>query len=661
MTQSERAGANGAGPTSAPSVASAAQAADVAASLRVGAQLLRVATAGSVDDGKSTLIGRLLHDTRSILEDQLESVARTSRERGDGRLDLALLTDGLRAEREQGITIDVAYRFFSTARRSFILADTPGHVRYTRNMVTGASLADVALVLIDARHGVREQSKRHLFIAATLRVPHVLACVNKMDLVDWSEETFARIGADFSACAQRVGVGDVTVIPISALMGDNVVERSQAMGWYDGPPLLQYLEELDVAGDQRDRHDARLPVQWVIRPHDDAHHDYRGYAGQVSGGVLRPGDEIEVLPSGARTRIARIDTFDGPLQEAFPPMAVTVLLEDELDISRGDVLCHPRARPAVSREIAATVCWMDERPARVGGRYLIKHTTRTTRAQLARIDSRIDVESLAPGDAHDALELNDIGQVLLRTAAPLIIDRYATNRATGSFILIDEASHATVAAGMITEDRPSAPRSPNVVWQQGAVRRMQRWAAIGQRGATVWFTGLPGSGKSTLAAGLEARLVARGRAAYLLDGDNLRHGLCGDLGFDAAARAENVRRAGEVARILVDAGAVALVSLVSPYAADREAVRARHETDELPFLEVWVDTPLEECERRDPKGLYRRARAGEIAGMTGIDDPYEPPSHADLTIAGNGELDAALHALEALLARRGVLSLPDAF
>jgi bifunctional enzyme CysN/CysC len=617
--------------------------------LEAPAELVRVATAGSVDDGKSTLIGRLLHDTRSILEDQLESVARTSRERGDGRLDLALLTDGLRAEREQGITIDVAYRFFSTARRSFVLADTPGHVRYTRNTVTGASSADVAVVLIDARHGVLEQSKRHAFIAATLRVPHVVACVNKMDLIGWDQTAFSTIAGEFREFAARLGIPDVTVIPVSALHGDNVVEPSEAAPWYAGPPLLAHLEEIDVEEDRRHLHDLRFPVQWIIRPHDDAHHDYRGYAGQVVGGVLRAGDEVEVLPAGTRTRVARIDTWDGPVDEAFPPMSVTVLLEDELDVSRGDVLCHPAQRPRLARDVEATVCWLDEHPARPGSRYLVKQTTRTARARIDRISFRTDVETLEAVPDPGLLELNDIGRVTLSAATPLVVDRYAENRTTGSFILIDEATNATVGAGMVLEAVESAvgPRSPNVVWQPGGADRAERWEAIGQRGATVWLTGLPSSGKSTLATQLEARLLAAGRAAYVLDGDNLRHGLCGDLGFDAAARAENVRRAGEAARILADAGTLAVVALVSPYAADREAVRARHEADGLPFVEVFVDTPLEECERRDPKGLYRRARAGELTGMTGVDDPYEAPAAAELVV-GPGQ--DAVEAIVELLA-----------
>ncbi len=622
-------------------------------------ELLRVATAGSVDDGKSTLIGRLLHDSKAILEDQLEAVVRTSTERGDGRLDLALLTDGLRAEREQGITIDVAYRFFATDRRSFILADTPGHVRYTRNMVTGASTADLALVLIDARQGVLEQSRRHAFIASLLRVPHVVAVVNKMDLVGFDEATFRRIADDFRAFARRMGAEDVDAIPVSALHGDNVVERSGAMGWYDGPPLLRYLEDVDVAADRLEHAHARLPVQYVIRPHDDEHHDYRGYAGRVAGGTLQVGEDVVVLPSGARSRIVGIDTFDGPLQEAGPALSVTVRLADDLDVSRGQILASPGAPPAVTRELVADVCWLDERALRVGGRYLVKAATRVTRATVADVQHVIDVDTLDRDAAATTLGLNDIGRLRLRTAEPLAVDTYAENRTTGAFILLDEATNGTVGAGMVVEARteppPQAPVSPNVVRHVGSLTREGRWAALDTRGGTVWLTGLPSSGKSTIASALESLLVARGHAAYALDGDTLRHGLTGDLGFSAQARAESVRRTGEAAMLLADAGTLAIVSLVSPSAQARDAVRRRHEDAGLPFLEVHVDTPVAECERRDPKGLYAKARAGEITGFTGVDDPYEAPVAPDVRLDGTSPLGASVGALERILRDRGVL------
>src|SRR5690349_6566985 len=399
--------------------------------------ILRIATAGSVDDGKSTLIGRLLYDSKAIFEDQYEAVERASK--GD-YVDLALLTDGLRAEREQGITIDVAYRFFTTPRRSFILADTPGHVRYTRNMVTGASTADVALVLIDARQGLVEQSKRHAFIASLLHVPHLVACVNKMDLVGWDRGVFDAIMADLAVYGRRLALPDIHGIPISALNGDNVVDRSDAAAWYDGPPLLEYLEAIDVAADRHVFDEARLPVQWVVRPHDDAHHDYRGHAGQIVAGTLRVGDEVVVLPDGGRTRIAGLDTFDGRVEEAFAPMSVTALLEDDLDVARGDVLCAADAPAQVARDLQADVCWLGEQPARPSGRYLVKHTTRTTRAELTRIEHRVDVGSLRTEPDPGGLALNDIGRIGLRTTSPLVIDRYADNRATGSFILIDETT-----------------------------------------------------------------------------------------------------------------------------------------------------------------------------------------------------------------------------
>jgi bifunctional enzyme CysN/CysC len=618
-------------------------------------ELLRVATAGSVDDGKSTLIGRLLHDTKSILDDQLDAVQHTSRERGDARLDLALLTDGLRAEREQGITIDVAYRFFTTPRRSFILADTPGHVRYTRNMVTGASTADLAIVLIDARQGVVEQSKRHVFIAALLHVPHVVACVNKMDLVGWDRGVFDAIEDDLGRFARHVGLPAIEAIPISALNGDNVVERSDAAPWYDGPPLLEYLENVDVAADRRVFEAARLPVQWVVRPHDDAHHDYRGHAGRLAAGSLRVGDEVVVVPGGARSRVAKLDTYDGPLDEAFAPMSVTVLLEDDLDVSRGDMLCAPDAPPQVARELRADVCWLADDAARLSGRYLLKHTTRTTRAQLTRIEHRVDVGSLRTEPDPRSLELNDIGRITLRTAAPVAIDRYADNRSTGSFILIDEATNATVAAGMVVEAvADSVPRSPELAWERELTTRADRWAALGQRGATIWLTGLPASGKSAIAAGLEAHLVAAGRGAYVI-GHNLRHGLSGDLGFDADARDENVRRAGEAARMLADAGVIAIVGLVSPHAEHRGRVRQRHADDDLAFLEVWVDTPLEVCEQRDPRGLYRRARAGTLHGLPGVDEPYEPPPDPDLVLDGRQPPGDSVARIVALMEERGLL------
>ena len=627
-------------------------------------ELLRFATAGSVDDGKSTLIGRLLYDTKSILQDQLEQVGEASvrRHGQDGGIDLSLLTDGLRAEREQGITIDVAYRYFATPHRRFIIADTPGHVDYTRNMVTGASTADLAVVLIDARNGITEQSRRHAFISSLLRIPHMVVCVNKMDLVDWSEQRFAEIVEEFSDFAAKLEIVDITFIPICALSGDNVVERSAQMAWYDGAPLLYQLENVHIASD-RNLIDPRLPVQWVIRPGDDEHHDYRAFAGQVAGGVFQVGDPIVVLPSGARSSIEAIDNFDGPLTEAFPPLSVALRLSSEIDISRGDLICRPRNQPQVSRDIDAIVCWIDQRPAEQSGRYLIKHTTRTTTAVISTLDYKIDVDTLHRDVNVSGLELNEIGRLRLRTSVPLAFDLYNRNRLTGSFILIDEASNNTVAAGMIIGEAKlgaeqaaelSSQRTAGVSWDSGEITRERRWSALGTRGATVWFTGLPASGKSSLAAGAEQSLVEGGHSAYRLDGDNLRHGLTGDLGFSAKDRAENVRRTASVAALLADAGVVALVSLVSPYAADRAAARELHEQQGIEFIEVFVDTPLEICEQRDPKGLYARARSGELKEMTGIDAPYEAPEQAELVILPSDQ--EPLERVLELLRSRGVLT-----
>jgi bifunctional enzyme CysN/CysC len=411
-------------------------------------ELLRLATAGSVDDGKSTLIGRLLYDTKSIFEDQLEAVERTSQERGDEYTNLALLTDGLRAEREQGITIDVAYRYFATPKRKFIIADTPGHTQYTRNMVTGASTANLALVLVDARKGIVEQSRRHAFLASLLRVPHLVLCVNKMDLVDYDQDVFEELKDEFRSFATKLEIPDLSFIPISALHGDNVVQRSASMSWYEGASLLHHLEDLHIASD-RNLIDVRLPVQWVIRPISNAHHDYRGYAGQIAGGVIRPGDDVIVLPSGLTSRIASIDTFEGPVSEAFPPMSVSVRLEDDLDISRGDMICRPTNQPTVGQDVDAMVCWMTDTPLVPATKLIIKHTTRTGRALVKDIRYRLDVNTLHRDERASSLGLNETGRLTLRTTQPLFFDDYRRNRTTGSFILIDEVNHATAGAGMI--------------------------------------------------------------------------------------------------------------------------------------------------------------------------------------------------------------------
>jgi bifunctional enzyme CysN/CysC len=485
-------------------------------------------------------------------------------------------------------------------------------------MVTGASTADLALILVDARKGLLEQSRRHAFIASLLGIPHIVLCVNKMDLVDWSRERFDEIREEFRQFAMKLDVPDLTFVPMSALHGDNIVHRSTSMPWYEGTSLLHHLEEVHISSD-RNLIDARLPVQYVIRGND-----HRSYAGTVAGGIFKPGDEVLVLPGGFTSTIKAVWGPGGDrVAEAFPPQAVTVQLTDELDIGRGDLICRPGNRPHAGQDIDAMVCWLTERSELTpDARYTILHTTRSTRAQVQRLDYRLDINSLHREAGVTGLRLNEIGRVQLRTQQPLLFDAYRRNRTSGSFVLVDEATNNTVAAGMITG--PSMP----VVWHSTAVRRDER----GTRGLTIWLTGLSASGKSTVAVELERRLVAAGRPAYLLDGDNLRHGLNADLGFSAADRAENVRRVGEVARLFADAGVVAVVSLISPYRADRERVRAAHDELGLSFYEVFVDTPIETCEERDPKGMYAKARAGEIRGFTGVDDPYEAPRNAELVL-----------------------------
>ncbi|MGH2853212.1 MAG: adenylyl-sulfate kinase [Solirubrobacteraceae bacterium] len=630
-------------------------------------ELLRFATAGSVDDGKSTLIGRLLYDSKQVLADQLEHVELTSRQMGHDFLDLSLLTDGLRAEREQGITIDVAYRYFATAQRRFIIADTPGHEQYTRNMVTGASTADLVIVLVDARKGVVAQSRRHAFIASLLAIPHLVVCVNKMDLLGYDEEVFDSIVDEFERFAARLDIQDVTFIPISALKGDNVVERSQAMPWYQGPPLLYHLEHVHIASD-RNLIDVRFPVQWVIRPRSSEGADYRAYAGQVAGGILREGDEVVVLPGGQHTTVAGIDTFEGPVREAFPPMSVALRLTDEVDAGRGSTIARTHNQPTVAHSFESLLCWMSERPLDPRRRYLVKHTTRTAAVSAMEVRYRIEVDTLHRDETASALALNDLGRVRVEVATPLVFDSYRRNRVTGSLIVIDEASNETVAAGVILDTETEAgdaagagglqdktERSPNVRWQRATITREERWAALGLTGATVWLTGLPAAGKSTIGRAVEERLVREGRPAYLLDGDNLRHGLNGDLGFDEQARTENVRRTAHVARLLAESGTIALVSLVSPYAADREAAAALHAEVGLQFVEVFVDAPLELCQQRDPKGLYARACAGELSGLTGVGAPYEAPVRPDLVLrSGSESVDAAVERVMNLLAARAL-------
>ena len=602
----------------------------LAASLLPTGSLLRLATAGSVDDGKSTLIGRLLYDSKAVMEDQLAAVERTSRERGNEYTDLALVTDGLRSEREQGITIDVAYRYFGTAKRKFIIADTPGHLQYTRNMVTGASTAQLVIVLVDARHGLLEQSRRHAFLASLLGVQHIVLAVNKMDLIDWDQERYNWIRDEFHAFAARLDIHDVTTIPISALHGDNVVTKSDKAPWYDGPPLLSHLEDVYIAGD-RNLVDVRFPVQYVIRPQTREHADHRSYAGTVASGIMRPGDEVVVLPSGKTSRITTIDGPEGPVAEAFPPMAVSISLADDIDISRGDLLARPQNQPDASTEFDAMVCWMaDEATLEPGRDYVIKHTTRTTRVRVTALDYRLDVNTLHRDKSATALKLNELGRVSLRTQVPLMLDEYTRNAATGSFILIDPDTNVTVAAGMVRDTAPAATRTatPNTVRHQSLVTSGERLT----KGRTLWFTGLSGSGKSSIAVLAEQSLLEQGSPAYILDGDNLRHGLNADLGFTMADRAENLRRLAHVATLMADAGLTVLVSAISPLEEHRELARKVHSEAGIEFFEVFVDTPLADCELRDPKGLYARARAGEITHFTGIDSPYQRPKNPDLRL-----------------------------
>lgn len=597
--------------------------------------LLRLATAGSVDDGKSTLIGRLLYDSKAVMEDQWASVEQTSKDRGHDYTDLALVTDGLRAEREQGITIDVAYRYFATPKRKFIIADTPGHIQYTRNMVTGASTAQLVIVLVDARHGLLEQSRRHAFLASLLGIRHLVLAVNKMDLLGWDQEKFDAIRDEFHAFAARLDVQDVTSIPISALHGDNVVTKSDQTPWYEGASLLSHLEDVYIAGD-RNMVDVRFPVQYVIRPHTLEHQDHRSYAGTVASGVMRSGDEVVVLPIGKTTRITAIDGPNGPVAEAFPPMAVSVRLADDIDISRGDMIARTHNQPRITQEFDATVCWMADNAVLEPGRdYVVKHTTRTVRARIAGLDYRLDVNTLHRDKTATALKLNELGRVSLRTQVPLLLDEYTRNASTGSFILIDPDTNGTVAAGMVLRDVSARTPSPNTVRHRSLVTAQDR----PPRGKTVWFTGLSGSGKSSVAMLVERKLLEKGISAYVLDGDNLRHGLNADLGLSMADRAENLRRLSHVATLLADCGHLVLVPAISPLAEHRALARKVHADAGIDFFEVFCDTPLQDCERRDPKGLYAKARAGEITHFTGIDSPYQRPKNPDLRLTPDRSID----------------------
>jgi len=597
-------------------------------------QLLRIATAGSVDDGKSTLIGRLLHDTDSLPLDHLDAVTDD-----DGVADLAALSDGLRAEREQGITIDVAYRFFSTESRSYILADTPGHERYTRNMFTGASNAHVAILLVDARAGVLRQTLRHARIAKLLGIKHFVAAVNKIDLVDFDQARFDAVHDELGKVAARLGAVDLTVIPLAAKLGDNVVHRSENAPWYEGPTLLEYLEGIELSAPQPEPAKLRLPIQWVSRPTAELR---RRYTGRLTAGTLKVGDTVLSLPAGTSSTVTAVDTLDDDRTTAVAPLSVSIELADDIDVGRGDVLVSSAENasvPVLARELDATVCWFAETPLRAGDRLALKQGTRTVRATVQALHTRLDPETLDDIDQPVELVLNDIGAVTLRTSSTVIADPYRDNRESGAFILIDETSNDTVGAGTITEPREvklGTHSRSDIRWHHSSLDRSYRWARTGQRGATIWFTGLPASGKSTLAVAVERALVESGQVAYLLDGDNIRHGLSDDLGFSAGDRAENIRRVGHLARLLADSGVVALASLVSPLKSDRDTARELSTVAKLPFIEVYVSTPRSECERRDPKGLYARAKAGELRGLTGVDAPYEPPENPDLVVDTTG-------------------------
>jgi bifunctional enzyme CysN/CysC len=586
--------------------------------------LLRFITCGSVDDGKSTLIGRLLHDGKMLLDDQLAAVAADSRKWGTqgGDIDFALLVDGLAAEREQGITIDVAYRYFSTERRKFIVADTPGHEQYTRNMVTGASTADVAVILVDARRGVLTQTRRHSHLVQLIGIRKLVLAINKMDLVDYSETVYQRIVDDYAAFAARLGLDDVTPIPLSALKGDNLLAHSDRTPWYHGPTLMAYLETVEVDATRQQAGPLRLPVQWVNRPDLD----FRGFTGLIVGGSVKPGDRVRVLPSGRESRVARIATADGDLPQAVAGQSVTLTLADEVDVSRGDVIAAADSPAEVADQFEASIVWMTDEPLLPGRQYLLKIGTRTVGASVTDTKYKVNVDTLEHLAAKQ-LELNEIGVCNLALDRPVVFDPYAVNREMGGFILIDRLSNHTVGAGMI---HFALRRASNIHLQHVDVDKAARARLKGQKPAVVWFTGLSGSGKSTIANLVEKKLLALGHHTYLLDGDNVRHGLNKDLGFTEADRVENIRRIAEVARLMGDAGLIVMTAFISPFRAERDTARRLLPDGE--FVEVHVDTPLDVAESRDVKGLYRKARRGELKNFTGIDSPYEAPLQPELRV-----------------------------
>ena len=587
-------------------------------------ELLRFITCGSVDDGKSTLIGRLLYDSKMIFDDQLSALEADSKRVGTQgqEIDFALLVDGLAAEREQGITIDVAYRYFTTETRKFIVADCPGHEQYTRNMVTGASTADLAVILIDARKGVLVQTRRHSYLCHLLGIRHFVLAVNKMDLVDYSQARFDEIVADYTAFAQSIGMADFTAIPISGFKGDNVTERSANTSWYSGPVLIDHLETVSLDRAAQQAAPLRLPVQWVNRPNLD----FRGFAGQIASGTVRPGDAVRVLPSGRTTTIARVVAAGGDLDEAVAGESVTLTFTDEIDCSRGDVIAAADAPPEVADQFEATLVWMDDQPLLPGRGYWLKLATQTISATVQPPKYAINVNTLEHLAAK-TLELNAIGVAELATDKPIVFEPYAQSKTLGGFILIDKLTNRTVAAGMLNF---SLRRAQNVHWQPTDITRADHAALKNQKPRVLWFTGLSGSGKSTIANAVEKRLNLMNRHTFLLDGDNVRHGLNKDLGFTEADRIENIRRVGEVAKLMADAGLIVLTAFISPFRAERDMVRAMLPEGE--FIEIFVDTPLEVAEARDVKGLYKKARSGALKNFTGVDSPYEPPENPEIRV-----------------------------
>ncbi|MGE5537645.1 MAG: sulfate adenylyltransferase subunit CysN [Gemmatimonas sp.] len=606
--------------------------------------LLRILTCGSVDDGKSTLLGRLLYDTEQVFEDQVAALERDSRRYGTtgGGLDLALLADGLEAEREQGITIDVAYHHFATPRRAFIVADAPGHEQYTRNMATGASTAELAVLLVDARKGLLDQTRRHAAICSLLGIRHVVLAVNKIDLIDYDQATFDCIVAEFAAFATRLGFADVRSIPMSARDGDNVTKPSPRTPWHVGPTLLEHLETVTVSGGL-DEAPFRLPVAWISRPHAD----FRGFAGTIAGGTVRPGDEVVVAASGVTARVARVLAPDGDLVAANAGDAVTLTLDRPVDVARGDVLAAPRARPTVADQFTADIVWMADEPLLPGRSYLMRIGTRWVPATVTMIKHKLNVATLEHLSARD-LHLNEIASCNVATGTPVAFDNYVENRHTGGFILVDRFTHATAAAGMIAHP---LRRATNIHHERLSLDKHARASLNLQRPSVIWFTGLSAAGKSTIARAVEAKLYSLGRHTMMLDGDNLRHGLNRDLGFTDADRVENIRRVGEVAKLMVEAGLIVICAFISPFRAERQMVRALFEDDE--FFEIFVDTPIDECIRRDPKGLYAKAKAGALPNFTGIDSAYERPDNAELTLTTGAKTPEEL--AEAVLRRCGYL------